>query len=314
MSKEDWLAARQHRVTATKIIHLLGGSGANRFAEVLLNIGLGHLIEQIQKEVNEKSLKIIGGPDPEMPALLWGNAMEEHAFSTWAEKFPDLLLEYPGQLMMHPEDDRFGATPDFLIRSPVTNELWIGEIKCPWLARIPQTRNEIPKAYLLQVLHQMWITGAKYGLLIYAHFDYADPMNFNKMAHTQWVFEAPDPNVYFELVIRPIVNLLSPTGRPSPIRQLASDYWQAFGKPAVDLARQSIVGHDRNVAQALSARIRTPVANRRWVDGTVRFPLLTSALCFLEQRLAPIPHVASAHTGSRGRPASVAAEHESREV
>jgi len=301
-SKETWLAERKHRVTATKISHLLGGSGVSRFAEMILDIGLGHshLSSQIEKEIDENLFFWSRPPSPDLPALVWGNTMEEHAFKGWAEATMSQTkhrLCYPGNFVIHPHDDRFGATPDFTIVNEAGRVLWTGEIKCPWLRTPPVHYKDIPKAYVLQVLHQMWVTGADFGLLIYAHFDYAQPDNPTRMRFSQWLFAAPPAEVYERVVINPIRALLSIdrsllaqalSGAPwVTMRDLSRLCAKVFGQEAALLAQACFLAHDPDVVRARASRSQSHPDAR---PGPSPFPLLCSTLVYVDGLLVSPSH------------------------
>jgi putative phage-type endonuclease len=148
-SESAWLEARKACITATKVAGILGVHPYETPLTVYQEM-------TGQREVEQSE------------AMELGQAMEPFIAAYYAKRHGLKLGEDVVKLdfARHPENPRFGATPDYGI--PATSTL----LECKW-AGIHAARNfgdeesdEIPTHYLCQVQWQMFVTGYTKAILV----------------------------------------------------------------------------------------------------------------------------------------------------
>ena len=254
--RATWLKAREGIVTATKMIRLLGGRGLACFLDVVGDLRGGHVVNR----VFESGYVMRPTPlDENMPMLKWGREMEEKVFVGWHNFYPHIDIEYPGSLYVT-GCGRWGATPDWVS----TDGRWVGEIKTAWSRDLPADVWGIPDAYLLQVLHQLYCTGAEWALLLFAFPSYTEPSNMDRARMCQFVLKAPTPSEYERLVLNDALPLLRDPHLT--LLQLESHYQTLRNRTlnfALQMARRCVVAFDPDVSavQACHSRPLPPFEN-----------------------------------------------------
>lgn len=146
----------------------------------------------------------------------------EPVIARWAAD--ELGLEHNTSLLVHADDERFGATPDLL--SPDNSV--VADIKT---AKAPEW-VEPPAHYVDQVLAQMLVTGAQSGYIIAEfHQDFIP----TAMEPTVYVIERDDDRI--DYLMRLAEQFLS-MGAPSPMDALIADWSDA--KIAADVAKDRL--------------------------------------------------------------------------
>ena len=144
----------------------------------------------------------------------------EPVIARWAAD--ELGLEHNTSLLVHADDERFGATPDLL--SPDNSV--VADIKT---AKAPEW-VEPPAHYVDQVLAQMLVTGAQSGYIIAEfHQDFIP----TAMEPTVYVVERDDDRIDF--LMRLAEQFLA-MGAPSPMDALIADYADAKAREAAAAA------------------------------------------------------------------------------
>jgi putative phage-type endonuclease len=148
----EWFKARRGRITASTRAQII--EEASPRAWLSLNDELRY---EISPEWQHKPFKNM--------AMQWGNDHEAEALDAISRTFGCRLIE-PG-LVLHPEYDYAGATPDGYIVDDVTIQ-----VKCPFLSKNHMKTildSQMSATYYAQVQWEAWISGKK--KIIYASYD-----------------------------------------------------------------------------------------------------------------------------------------------
>lgn len=226
------------------------------------------------------------------PPMRWGRDREAVAMSIWREAIDDIygdasiFFNYPVPLRICPWDEFIAATPDceFTSRVPAA-PLWLTEFKCPWSVEPPRTADQIQLQYILQCMHQMYVTEAAYTLLVYTWFDVADPDAPNKAVTSQWLILAPDRLSYEQKILNPIRKMiLGPEADYPPLAPNLQGFRRSLNHPLLaPWIRSHVVGSDASLAQARFYRIQS-----QGLSSTPSHPSL-SCLLALEYSLGLRP-------------------------
>lgn len=266
IDRETWLQLRKGRLTASKLGVLLGFTGSLAdFARALADLTWGvHPVYEVQKKILA-TIQEAGEEHPKSTAMLWGTAMEAPAVELWVchmrERFGNqhFIHTYPVELKYHWEDKFYAATPDVTFTGLAPGaELMLAEFKCPYSRALPKRVEDIPVPYLLQVIHQMYVTGASATVLVYTWFHPEAPSCSELAAQAQWFIRAPPPDLYQKLVLLYVrERLLGPQtpGQPS-LRQLRKEVPRDL---FAQWARSWVQGHDSLLSVGPFSRIPSAV-------------------------------------------------------
>jgi putative phage-type endonuclease len=98
----------------------------------------------------------------------WGRRLEPVVADWLADTRPDLTLIDPGErTWRHPDRPWQACTPDRLARDPARSGFGLVQIKTAgWRAGAEWEAGDAPDTYRAQVVHEMIVTGAAWGLLV----------------------------------------------------------------------------------------------------------------------------------------------------
>jgi predicted phage-related endonuclease len=152
-SEDQWLALRQHDVTASVTGALFG-------LYPYMTIGALHAV---------KTGIAMPGPDPDSPILLRGLEMEDNVVKRVKAKFPSWQITKATDYYRDP-DARMGATPDYLVHDPDRDGLGLLQTKvvANMQFRNPKSgwTDEQPPLWIsLQATQEMMLTEATWGMV-----------------------------------------------------------------------------------------------------------------------------------------------------
>lgn len=150
---EEWKLARAGVVTASRI------------ADVLAKIKSGEAAARRDYRAQLVAEILTGRPQEDgfqSTEMLWGTEQEPLARSAY-EISTGKLVDLVG-LVMHPEIERAGASPDGIVAADEAHGTGLVEIKCPKTATHLQylLDDAIPSKYEPQMMWQMACTGAEW--------------------------------------------------------------------------------------------------------------------------------------------------------
>lgn len=145
-----------------------------------------------------KCFKKLKDPTPdkflEEVIFKYGKDHEPIAIDWTYQQLPQLVRGLQPGLILHSKYDWIGASLDHLAYCNKLEQLVLLEIKCPWKKRIPQTKYEIKRKYIVQILIQMAnIVVVEYGFLV--HWS----------AEQQSIYSVKRDNDFLDLIVQYLI-------------------------------------------------------------------------------------------------------------
>lgn len=152
----EWFQSRRGRLTASKragIIYDRKGTQWEKMAD--------EIREEINPEWSHREFDV--------PAMQWGRDHEREALDAIERRLGSRLTE-PG-LILHPDFDYVGATPDGFTGTDITIQ-----VKCPFNPKNHMKTvidNQISREYYMQVQWESWVSGRP--VIFFASYDPRQP-------------------------------------------------------------------------------------------------------------------------------------------